>query len=213
MATKSSSIYFPIGNITGDAPMKPIPLTTLPNFHGMSFEDPDTFLFEFYIVYRGYDYIVDAQKLKIFPTTLKGKTLQCLMRLGGKTISSWDAMKEVFLEKYQDYFKSCDIKEDIFKFVQKEDENMEDCVERFKYILQSLGHSDLDKYILKIILLRELREDSLQILNIVGKGDVSKEEFDTICEYSLSVHRGLQGVDKEFGHQILLVKGLQRQKL
>ena len=59
---------------------------------------------------------------------------------------------------------------------------MEDCVERFKYILQRLGHSDLDKHILKIILLRALREDSLQLLNIVGKGDVSKEDFDTICE-------------------------------
>lgn len=37
--------------------------------------------------------------------------------LGGKTISSWDVMKEVFLEKYQNYYKSRDIKEDIFKFV------------------------------------------------------------------------------------------------
>ena len=82
--------------------MKPIPLTTLPNFHGLSSEDPDTFLFEFDIVYRGYDYIANAQKLKIFPATLKGTTLRWFMSLGGKTISSWDEMKEVFLEKYQD---------------------------------------------------------------------------------------------------------------
>ena len=75
MAPTSSSIDFPIGNIIGDAPMKPIPLTTLPNFHGLSSEDPDTFLFEFDIVCRGYDYIVDAQKLKIFPATLKGTAL------------------------------------------------------------------------------------------------------------------------------------------
>ena len=82
--------------------MKPIPLTALPNFHGLSSEDPDTFLFEFDIVYQGYDYISDAQKLKIFPATLKGTALRWIMGLGGRTISSWDGMKEVFLEKYQD---------------------------------------------------------------------------------------------------------------
>lgn len=34
-------------------------------------------------------------------------------------------MKTTFLEKYQDYCKSRDIKEELFKFTQKEDENME----------------------------------------------------------------------------------------
>ena len=50
MALVSSSIDFPIGNVTGDAPMRPIPLITLPSFHGLSLEDLDTFLFEFDIV-------------------------------------------------------------------------------------------------------------------------------------------------------------------
>lgn len=75
MAPTSSSIDFLIGNIIGDAPMNPIPLMTLLNFHGLSSEDPDTFLFEFDILCRGYDYIADAQKLKIFRATLKGTTL------------------------------------------------------------------------------------------------------------------------------------------
>ena len=45
MAPTSSSIDFQIRNIIGDALMKPIPLTTLPNFQGLSSEDADTFLF------------------------------------------------------------------------------------------------------------------------------------------------------------------------
>ena len=60
MALATSSIEFPIGDIEGDAPMKPIPLTTLSNFHGISSEDLDTFLFEFNVVCWGYDYIFDA---------------------------------------------------------------------------------------------------------------------------------------------------------
>jgi len=57
------------------------------------------------------------------------------MGLGGRSITTWEAMRTTFLEKYQDYHKSQDIKEELFKFIQKEDENMEDCVECFKYTL------------------------------------------------------------------------------
>jgi len=75
------------------------------------------------------------------------------MGLGGRSITTCEAMRTTFLEKYQDYCKSWDIKEEIFKFIQKEDGNMEDYVERFEYTLQRSGHSHLDKDILKIILL------------------------------------------------------------
>ena len=126
MAPTTSTIDFPIGDLGTSAPTKPIPLTTLHSFHGLTSEDPDTFLFEFDIVCRGYDYITNAEKLKIFPVTLKGATLRWFMGLGGKTITTLDGMQTSFLEKYQDYYKSLDIKEELFKFMQKENENMED---------------------------------------------------------------------------------------
>ena len=98
MALVSYIIDFPIGNVTSDAPMRPIPLTALPSFHGLSFEDPDTFLFEFDIIFREYDFIADAQKLKIFPATLKEIALRWFMGLGGRMITSWEGMKEVFFQ-------------------------------------------------------------------------------------------------------------------
>ena len=91
-------------------------------------------------------------------------------------------MQTTFLEKYQDYSKSWNIKEELFKFAQKEDESLEYCVEWFKYTLHRSSHSDLDKEILKIILLWSFREDSMELLNIVGKGDISKEIFEGIWE-------------------------------
>ena len=68
------------------------------------------------IFFQGYDYMTNAQKLKIFPATLKGTTLRWFMGVGGSTITSLDEVRKAFLEKYQDYCKSCDIKEEIFKF-------------------------------------------------------------------------------------------------
>ena len=93
MATPNSTIEFLIEEICGDAPMKAIPLSALPNFHDLHTKDTYTFFFEFEVVCRSYDYITDAQKLKIFPTTLKGTTLRWFMGLGSNTINTWCDMK------------------------------------------------------------------------------------------------------------------------
>ena len=62
--------------------MKNIPLLSLPSFQGMIEEDLETFLFEFDVLCRSYDYTKYAQKLKLFPTTLKGAALRWFMGLG-----------------------------------------------------------------------------------------------------------------------------------
>jgi len=87
---------FPIENILVEAPMKNIPLSTLPNFHGLTSEDPDTFLFEFDVLCRSYDYTSNAYKLNFLLSTLKGATLRWFIGLGGEFITSWDNMKEPF---------------------------------------------------------------------------------------------------------------------
>ena len=93
---------FPILDLTCDVNMKNIPASSLPTFYGKSTEDPDTFLFEFDILCRSYNYLHDAQKLKLFPTTLKDSALRWFMGLGECTIRSWDEMKSAFLNKYRD---------------------------------------------------------------------------------------------------------------
>ena len=69
------TLEYPIEITPKNHPMKNIPLSALPNFHGLASEEPDEFLFEFDILCRSYDYISDTQKLKAFPATLKGKAL------------------------------------------------------------------------------------------------------------------------------------------
>jgi hypothetical protein len=66
---ETETFEFPILDITRDISMKNILLSSLPHFHGMSTEDPDSFLFEFDILCMSYNYTDSAQKLKLFPTT------------------------------------------------------------------------------------------------------------------------------------------------
>ena len=77
---------FPILDLARNVNMKNIPASSLPTFYGKSTEDPDTFLFEFDILCRSYNYLQDAQKLKLFPATLKDSALRWFMSLGESTI-------------------------------------------------------------------------------------------------------------------------------
>lgn len=79
--------------------IKNISQAALPHLYGKVHEDPDSFLFEFDIFCRSYDYSFYAQKLKLFPATLKDATLPWFMGLGGNTINSWEQIKKVFLSK------------------------------------------------------------------------------------------------------------------
>ena len=70
------SFGFPILDEDTTLTMKNISPSILPNFHGIRSEDPKTFLFEFEVLCRSYDYLHDAQKLKLFPATLKDSALK-----------------------------------------------------------------------------------------------------------------------------------------
>ena len=89
-------------------------------------------------------------------------------------------MKHAFLRKYQEYCRTKDKREELFNMVQKDDESLEDFVERLLYNVQRSVQNTIGRDVLKIILLREIREDCLDMLNLSGKGDISKESFDHI---------------------------------
>jgi len=90
--------------------MKNIPPLALPKFHGISTEDHDAFCFEFDVLCRIYDYYSNAQMLKLFPTTLRDSTLRWFMGLDSNSITVLDEMKNIFLKKYQDYYKTRDFR-------------------------------------------------------------------------------------------------------
>lgn len=88
---KTSTLQYPIVDTVVNAPMKAIPLQYIPTFHGPASEDPDTFLFEFDVLCQGYDYTTDPQKLKLFPSTLKGVALDGLW--GQEEVSKMNGIK------------------------------------------------------------------------------------------------------------------------
>ena len=168
--------------------MRNIPPAALPHFYGKVHEEPNSFLFEFDIMCRSYDYSSDAQKLKLFPATLKDVALRWFMGLGGNTISSWEKIKRVLLSKYQEYCKTRDIQDEIFTIVQNDDETLEDYLERFLYILQRLKHK-FDPSTIRTLFLCGLTDDARNNLNLLGQEDIAKKYFDQICDFCKKLSR------------------------
>lgn len=58
---QTSTLEYPIVDEVANAPMKAIPLYSIPTFHGMITKDHDAFLFEFDVLCRGYDYTTNPK--------------------------------------------------------------------------------------------------------------------------------------------------------
>ena len=77
--------------------------------------------------------------------------------------------KITFLDKYEDYCMPHNLKDDFFKMMQKEDENLEDLIERLSYNLKRAKMENLDENTLKSLLLKSIKEKWIIILNMMGK--------------------------------------------
>lgn len=85
MAENKNNEVFPISETSGEVKKKNISPTPLPHFHGLTSKDPNTFMFEFDVVYMTLDYDFIGQKLKLFPSTLNDVALCCFMVFLGIT--------------------------------------------------------------------------------------------------------------------------------
>jgi hypothetical protein len=187
---QTSMLEYMIVDPIANTPMKEIPLQNLPTIHGFISEDSDAFLFEFDVLCRGYDYDSKPQKLKLFPSNLKGAALHWFMGLGGGTINSWDEMKHALLKKYQDYCRTRDLKDQIFQMTAKENDTLEEYVERFQYNLQRSPYGKLLGEVIKATLIKGMKDEWVETLNLMGKGEIYQENYDNIVLLCIRCSRG-----------------------
>ena len=74
--------------------------------------------------------------------------------------------------------------------VQKCEESVEDFVERIMYNVHREGQTAIGSDVHKIIMLQEIRDKCLDMLNLLGKGYISKESFDNIVDLCRRYSRG-----------------------
>jgi len=89
-------------------------------------------------------------------------------------------MKTSFLKRYQDFCKTRELKDEIFKMTAKDNEALEEYIECFNYNLQRSPHTVLPKEVPRAILIKGMKEEWVETLNLMGKGDISQEDYDEI---------------------------------
>ena len=67
---------------------------------------------------------------------------------------------------------------------------MEEYIERFLYNLQKSKYTSLTSDIIRTIFLKGIQDEYLDVLNVMGKGDVSYLPFDEITELCQKYSRG-----------------------
>lgn len=101
-------------------------------------------------------------------------------------------MKITFLKKYQDYCRSRELKDEIFQMVARPSETLEEYVERFQYNLQRSPYVKLPlpDNVLKTTLITWMKDQWIETLNTMGKGDIYQEDYADIIKLCIRCSRG-----------------------
>ncbi len=134
----------------------------------------------------------------------------------GNKISSSEQMKRLFLSKYQEYYKTRDIQDEIFTIVQNDHETLEDYLERFLYILQRSKHK-FDPSTTRTLFLCGLTHDARNNSNLLQQGDIAKTTFNQICHLCKKFSRnqfrsgkGIQNRNRKTKSTDALIIGLEK---
>ncbi|KAM2710253.1 hypothetical protein EV2_047833 [Malus domestica] len=123
----------------------------IPKYHGLSMEDPNKHLKEFEVVCSSMTPInVDGSilKMKAFPFSLLEKAKDWLYELAPGTVTSWESMKQAFLEKFFPTSRVILLRKRISGIQQDEGESFPTYYERFKSLVASCPQHQMKEELL-----------------------------------------------------------------
>ncbi|CAN6687122.1 unnamed protein product [Malus baccata var. baccata] len=136
---------------TNEFELKSSVLHHIPKFHGMSMEDPNKHLKEFEVVCSSMTPMnVDGSimKMKAFPFSLLEKAKDWLYELAPGTVTSWESMKQAFLEKFFPTSRVILLCKRISGIQQNQGESFPTYYERFKTLVPSCPQHQMKEELL-----------------------------------------------------------------
>jgi hypothetical protein len=123
--------------------IKPNTIQSLPSFLGLSTKNLYDFLGEFLAIcfaIKLIGFIEDAQRMRLFPFSIKKRAEHWFHSLTPNSITSWVELQPVYLKKYFPIGKTIDIMRAITSISQYEGEQFHETWERLKDLLRSCPH-------------------------------------------------------------------------
>ncbi|XP_074282881.1 uncharacterized protein LOC141607431 [Silene latifolia] len=178
----------------------------LPQFHGLSTEDPNKHLNKFHVVCSSMkpNGVTDEQlQLRAFPFSLKDVANDWLYYLPTGSITTWNQMKRAFLEKYFPASLSSQLKKEISNVEQLDGENLYEYWERFKQLLASCPYHGYTDHDLLLNFCGGLLEDDARMIKAATQGGI---EYMSVQEANELIER-LVGSSRNFGRRIKKTSG------
>ncbi|XP_057505523.1 uncharacterized protein LOC130788837 [Actinidia eriantha] len=144
-------ITFPILDATTTFELKSGLIHLLPTFHGLAGEDPHKHLKELHVVCTSMKPtgVTEEQiKLRAFPFSLKVSAKDWLYYLPSGSITTWNEMKRLFLEKYFPASRAANIRKEICGVRQHNGESLHEYWERFKKLCACCPHHQISEQLL-----------------------------------------------------------------
>ncbi|XP_040369481.1 uncharacterized protein LOC112184819 [Rosa chinensis] len=144
-------ITYPNPNGDGGFELKSGMIHYLPKFHGFSTEDANLHLKELHMVCSGMKPATvheDHVMLRAFPFTLEGKAKEWLYNLPSGSLTTWNQVKQAFLEQYFPATKAASIRKDICAIRQMHGESFGEYYERFMCLVASCPNHQISEHLL-----------------------------------------------------------------
>ena len=123
----------------------------LSTFHDFAGEDPNKHLKEFHVVcssMKPTNILEEQLKLSEFPFSLADSAKEWLYYLPYGTVTTWNEMKKLFLEKYFPASKATNVKKEIYVIQQLKGESLYEYWEIFKKLCASCPHHQISEQLL-----------------------------------------------------------------
>ncbi|KAJ9543915.1 hypothetical protein OSB04_023622 [Centaurea solstitialis] len=123
----------------------------LPSYHGLENEDPNKHLKEFHVVclsMKPHEVTEDLIKLKAFPFSLKDRAKDWLYSLPSGSVTTWNQMARLFLDKFFPASKAASLRREICSIKQRDVETLHEYWERFKHLCVSCPQHGISEQLL-----------------------------------------------------------------
>ncbi|KAK7356313.1 hypothetical protein VNO80_15582 [Phaseolus coccineus] len=145
----------------------------LPKFHGLGGEDPHKHLKEFHTVcttMKPAGVSEEHIKLKAFPFSLQDVAKDWLYYLWAGSVTSWEGLKILFLEKFFPASRVTSIRKEICRIRQQDRESLYEYWERFKRLCTSCPYHQINKQLLIQYFYEGLMAIDRQMIDVASGG-------------------------------------------
>ncbi|XP_016168575.1 uncharacterized protein LOC107611128 [Arachis ipaensis] len=138
-------------NLNANFELKNSLINLLPKYHGLPGQDPIRHLRDFQVACstarrQGTDEV--AIMVFAFPFSLEGQAKEWFYSQLDKVVTDWDPLRRKFLDKFFPLEKTDYIRKQIFSIMQMDQETLYEYWTRFRRLLESCPHHQMDIYLL-----------------------------------------------------------------